>query len=237
MKSITVALFLCILTSSFYAGDITTKSGKQYFDIRINKITPKGIQIFHKYGVSIIKLDDLSDDLKKDYEDQIQKLAEESEDKMQKEQEEKRFNKEIKKITERFFHNPKIYQIVDDGVLCQAKIGSSYKLLFCQDLPKDIQVEGEYLPDNTACFHKKVTHRKAIIVYQSSLITKCLICQKQVCNKEREGYPKLKEPERWLELYNIGKYIFIDTNNAKRTFPRYTYSKEKAIDYLKRKAK
>ena len=61
MKVITATLFLCILTFSFYAGDIITKSGKEYKKISILAIKKSGIQIIHSTGVVTLKIDEIPD--------------------------------------------------------------------------------------------------------------------------------------------------------------------------------
>ncbi len=224
------------------ALDVKTKSGKEYKDVEINRISSSGITIMHEGGSATVPLNDLSDEfiaaLTKAQRAQLEKVvlrlmkdSEEQEKKFQVQKENESL-KDVMYVFKSVSDLPVISQIVDDGILVYAS-EFGREPVFITDIPLIGLVDGSPVPWNM----NPGGHSLIIQVSGDNQIVHCRWCKlgfyiKKNGNATAEANQS-KCNEKVLCLYRTGTYSYMTVNNVKKTIAKYTYSRENALKYWK----
>lgn len=231
-------LILCVALTGIIseAADLITKSGQVYKNFEVVKVKEDGLQIFHDSGSASIPFAELPDDLRGKYRQEEEHLVLMA----KQEREQKAVESELEKIS--LIGLISIVQIINSN---SALVEYKDSILLLVDLPTAGLVDGIAVkPNSYSKYHVAKRYRSGNIYHYV-----CKYCPTTIWLGGEKGDDDPKERRKcleeakkqtcgpYLEIWEIGTYSYIGTDNAKKTVPKYTYSREKALEFLRRTGK
>lgn len=235
---------------SSFAIDITTKSGKEYKDCSVLSVKPKGVEFLHASGVSVIPYKDLPDDIRSQYADQERKFAEKASRQATRRAEEQALRKiSVSGDCWKVFQiiDAKTVLIKDDYAAINAYSRHRGGTQLCEGIYCLTDIDTQNLHDGVSLPYNDRTKNHSWGNYGSRGYTlwSCSNCDKSspVFDYTKSGQV---QAQKWLAIYQktqcpgkeivtiwrIGTYSYVSVNGSRKTIPKYTYSREKALKVI-----
>lgn len=247
------AIIATIVSFTFISGfalDITTKSGKEYKDCSFLSVKPNGVEFLHASGVSVIPYNDLPDNIRSQYADQERKFAEKASRQTARRAEEQALRK-ISVSSDCW----KVFQIIDAKTVLikddYAAINAYSRHRGGTQLSEGIycltDIDTQNLHDGVSLPYNDRT-KKHNWGNHGSLGYTLWSCSN--CNKSSPVFDYTKsgqvQAQKWLAIHQkthcpeieivtiwrTGTYSYVSVNGSRKTIPKYTYSREKALKII-----
>tara|TARA_B100000609_G_scaffold185048_1_gene168491 strand:- start:158 stop:961 length:804 start_codon:yes stop_codon:yes gene_type:complete len=239
---------------SYTIDKIITKSGKIYYDVEIDKADSHGLAILHRSGCVSIPLDDLPDDLKKQYANKIEAKAE-AKEKMLADiaARKKRRLQMVLLRSKSFYLVGEVFQTVLDGYLMYDVKRRRMEQILDRDggrAGSDKSQMRDFFKISAP--NEKIEYKKILAIAMKDHKLGSTYDREQVAfirfveemkKKYRRNYQplyvvgidkKMIDGENWTgPVWRIGIYQYKTTRGSKKTVAKYTADPEVAAKYYK----
>ena len=213
------------------AADLTTKDGNTYADYTVIKVSARGVHITHADGMATIPFAKLPDDVCSKYAEQERKFAKEPASPPPVVRSPEEIALSNIEVTDGF----RVFQIIDSTHV----LATSGDVLLClSDIDTSGLYDGILVPDNTPI------RNHSFLNFNWNY--RCKLCDlvsntrgnKKAATKWLSAHANDKCPGKGCAtIWRIGTYSYVSVNGSRKTIPKFTYSRKKALELVRSQIK